>query len=125
MERASEICLDSGYEILEKNTTRTSGFFGYSDNREMIVKCNKPIQSNVKNNPNETQKTNLNEIQPDTTNQTDKTNSLKTNTDAIENKEPKNDQSPTSTPKEHLAQESEANSPNQSTSEEKSNSAEK
>ena len=125
MERASEICLDSGYEILEKNTTRTSGFFGYSDNREMIIKCNKPIQSNAKNIPKEAEKPNANENLTDKSNQSDSPNSSNSNAEPIESKELKNDQTPTDPSKEQPTQESEPNSPNESTAKEKDNSPEK
>jgi hypothetical protein len=38
-EKASLICKTSGYDVLERNAAKTSGFFNTTDNKELIIRC--------------------------------------------------------------------------------------
>jgi hypothetical protein len=38
-ENASLICKSNGYDILERNAAKTSGFFNTTDNKELIIRC--------------------------------------------------------------------------------------
>lgn len=39
LEKASKICKSNGYDVLERNTAKTSGFFNTTDNKELIIRC--------------------------------------------------------------------------------------
>ena len=39
LEQASMICKSSGYDVVEKSTAKSSGFFSSTDNKELIIRC--------------------------------------------------------------------------------------
>jgi hypothetical protein len=39
LEKASAICKAGGYDVVEKSTAKSSGFFSSTDNKELIIRC--------------------------------------------------------------------------------------
>lgn len=39
LEQASGICKANGYDVVEKSTAKSSGFFSSTDNKELIIRC--------------------------------------------------------------------------------------
>lgn len=46
MMQASSLCLQGGYDILEKSTYRESGMFSNTEKKEMLIICKNPGQAN-------------------------------------------------------------------------------